>query len=79
MKDYQGITGKKSKYISIVFFLIGLLGAIGFRIILLLNRIDYLLASIAWYLAVILYIFFYAYRVYIEDRRRKIIIKNQLR
>ncbi|MBR9705573.1 hypothetical protein GOV14_00920 [Candidatus Pacearchaeota archaeon] len=79
MGDYQGITGKKSNLISIIFFILGLIGAVGFRIVLLLSKINSLYASIAWYLAIVSYLFFYSYRLYIEERRRKIIVSNRLR
>ncbi len=79
MENYQGITGKKSNFFSLIFFVLGLIGALGFRMILLLNKINYLFASIAWYTAIFSYLFFYGYRLYIEDKRRKIIINNQLR
>lgn len=79
MEQYKGITGKHSSSISIIFFIFGLIGAIGFRIILLLNKINPSFASVAWYAAVIAYLFFYSYRLYIENKRRQIIIVNRLR
>ena len=79
MTRYIGITGKKSNFMAIIFFILGLIAATGFRLILLLNRISSLWSSIVWYTAVILYIFFYAYRFYIEEKRREVIIKDKLR
>jgi len=79
VKNYTGITGGKSKYISLIFFAFGLIGALGFRIILLLNKINPIYASISWYTAIIAYLFFYGYRLYIEEKRRKMVIKDKLR
>ena len=79
MEKYEGVMGRKSRSISILFFIFGLIGALGFRIILLLSKINSLFASVAWYIAIIAYLFFYSYRFYIEDKRRKIIISNRLR
>lgn len=79
MKKYQGITGKNSAVISLLFFVIGVIGAIGFRIILILNRINPIYASISWYIAVISYLFFYGYRLYIDNKRREIVLRNNLR
>ena len=78
-EKYEGITGKKSSSMAIIFFTLGLIGALGFRAVLLLNKIDYLYASIAWYIAIISHLFFYSYRMYIEKRRREIILRNRLR
>ena len=75
---YQGIMGKRSGPYSVLFFVLGLIGALGFRIVLLLNKVDAFLASVTWYTAVIAYIFFYLYRLHIEDRRREIVRKNNL-
>jgi hypothetical protein len=60
-KNYSGITGKNSGVISILFFIFGIIGAIGFRAVLLVNNISSFLASFVWYIAVISYIIFYIY------------------
>ena len=58
--------------------MLGLIGALGFRIVLLLNKIDALLASVTWYTAVIAYIFFYLYRLHIENKRIEIVRNYKL-
>ncbi|MCK5282850.1 MAG: hypothetical protein KAK00_05560 [Nanoarchaeota archaeon] len=78
-ETYEGITGKNSRYLSESFFIIGLLAAICFRLVLILNRVNSVYGSIAWYSAIILYVFFYLFRLYIEEKRRKLITKNKLR
>ncbi|MDP2947382.1 MAG: hypothetical protein Q8N88_04665 [Nanoarchaeota archaeon] len=79
METYNGITGKNSRTISYLFFVIGVIGAIGFRIVLILNKINPIYASISWYVAIIAYLFFYGYRYYIDEKRKLIILKNNLR
>jgi len=75
---YEGIMGKRSGHYSVLFFMLGLIGALGFRIVLLLNKIDALLASVTWYTAVIAYIFFYLYRLHIENKRIEIVRNYKL-
>lgn len=80
MKDsYYGITGKNSKSYSILFFMIGLIGAVGFRIVLIVNKFSSVFASLVWYIATISYIFFYLYRHYIEQRRVQILVSTKLK
>jgi len=78
-EKYEGITGRNSKLYSMLFFVIGLIGAIGFRIVLIVNKFNFLLASLVWYVAVISYIIFYSYRYYIEQKRRQILISSKLK
>ncbi|MBU3906979.1 MAG: hypothetical protein KKA64_01880 [Nanoarchaeota archaeon] len=79
MENYQGITGRKSNTLSIIFFMLGLIGAIGLRVILWVNNWNALWGKFVWYLAMISYIVFYSYRYYIEEKRRDLIIYNKLR
>ena len=71
--------GKKSNQVSLIFFILGLIGALGFRFILILNKINPILANFSWYIAIICYLFFYLYRYYITEKRREIIIRHKLR
>jgi len=79
IEEYSGIFGKKSRKISLYLLLTGIIGGILLRAVLLLSRINYLAASISWYAAMVLFIYFYGYRVYIENKRQKIIEENRLR
>ena len=79
IRTYSGITGKNSKFYSNLFFIIGIIGAIGFRVILFLNIINPFFGIISWYIAIIAYLFFYSYRWYINYKRVSIIIKNKLK
>ena len=62
MQDYTGITGKNSKSISILFFILGLIGAIGLRLVLILSHFNFLASKISWYVAMFSLAFFYYYR-----------------
>ena len=76
--EYHGIFGKRSTFISLVLMLIGIIGSIALRLVLPLSRISNLYASISWYFAMILFIVFYIYRFYVEEKRQAIIISNRL-
>jgi len=76
---YHGIFKEKSERISLYLLLSGIIGGLFLRAVLLLSRINYLWASVSWYIAMVLFIYFYGYRVYIENKRQKIIINNKLR
>jgi len=57
---------------------IGLLSAVAFRLLTIINRIDPALMRPVWYLGVIGYILFFAYRYYITEKRKMTIIDNRL-
>ena len=77
--QYNGIGGKYSGLLSWVFFVLGIIGAIGLRIVLIAQHFNPLLARIVWYVAVIPFIFFYGYRFYIEEKRLGLIEKSRIR
>lgn len=72
----HGLT--KSKWIIDLFFVIGLLGALGLRLVLILSHVDVLYAQISWYVAMVALMIFYYYRIWIENKRRKLILDNNL-
>ncbi len=76
---YNGITGRNSQTYSLLFFIVGLIGAIGFRAVLIINKFDFLLANLVWYVANFSYIFYYLYRYYIEQKRREILVSSRLK
>jgi len=78
-EKFEGITGKNSRNYSLLFFIVGLIGAVGFRAVLIVNKFNFLLASLTWYVANLSYILYYLYRYYIEQKRRKILISSQLK
>ncbi|MBD3379059.1 MAG: hypothetical protein GF408_01190 [Candidatus Omnitrophica bacterium] len=55
------------------FFALGLLSAVSFRSLIILNHFNVELVRIAWYFGTCGYIFFFAYRYYIAHKRRKAI------
>lgn len=79
MRRYYGIFKEKSEKISLFLFLVGTIAGILLRAVLILGRINAGWANIAWYSSMILLIFFYSYRIYIENERQKLIEKHELR
>ena len=77
-KNRTGITGSKSKIFAEFFFYLGLLGALGLRLVLILTHINILYARISWYFAMITLIVFYYFRLWIENKRREIIVNGDL-
>jgi hypothetical protein len=75
---YQGIGGKYSGLLAWIFFILGIIGAVGLRFVLIIQNFNPLYAKVSWYVAMGAFLFFYLYRYIIEDKRRKIIQKNQL-
>ncbi|MFH1248842.1 MAG: hypothetical protein V1660_01700 [archaeon] len=78
-KEYEGVLGKKSRPFSVIFMSLGILSALGLRLVLPLTKINPFYASVSWYSAMLLSAVFYTYRIYVEDRRQDLIINNKLR
>ena len=76
---YQGMMGKHSDTISSILFIIGLIGAIFLRFVLIANYFNTFLAKVLWYIAMTCFVVFYYYRYVIEDKRRKLITESNLR
>ncbi len=77
--SYKGIGGKYSVVLSWLFFVLGIIGAIGLRFVLILQNFNPIFAKVSWYIAMGAFVFFYCYRFIIEDKRRKIIIENNIK
>ena len=61
-----------------LFFVIGLVSAFLFRLLIFFNHYYSSLSRPVWYLAVSGYLMFFGFRYYISRKRRKTIIKNDL-
>lgn len=61
-----------------LFLVIGLISAVAFRLLTILNSTRPDLVRPVWYVGVIGYILFFAYRYYISEKRKKTILKNHL-
>jgi len=61
-----------------LFMAIGLLSAVAFRLLTIVNTFRPELVRPIWYVGVIGYIFFFAYRYYITEKRKKAIRANRL-
>jgi len=79
MERYEGMSGKYSIFVSTFFFILGLIAALGLRLVLILAHYDTLASKLSWYVAIIIYIIFYYYRLTIENKRRNLIVINKLR
>lgn len=78
-EEYYGIFKEKSEKMALVLLWIGIIAGILLRAVLILSRINYLWANFAWYSSMCLLIYFYSYRVYIENKRQKLIVQHNLR
>lgn len=67
-----------SPYIIYMFFLIGLISAIAFRAIIILQHIEPAWVRPVWYVAVAGYLLFFLYRYRISQKRKKAIRDFQL-
>lgn len=65
-------------FIIYTFFLIGLISAVAFRAIIILQHIEPVWVRPVWYLAVVGYLLFFLYRYWISQKRKKAIRDFQL-
>jgi hypothetical protein len=65
-------------FVIYLFMAIGLLSAVAFRLLTIVNTINPALMRPVWYIGVIGYIFFFAYRYHITSKRKKAIRVNRL-
>ena len=61
-----------------LFLVIGLLSAVAFRLVTIINTFAPSLLRPVWYFGVIGYIFFFAYRYHISEKRKTAIRANRL-
>ena len=67
-----------SPFVIYLFLVIGLLSAVAFRLLTIINTFRPSLMRPVWYLGVIGYILFFAYRYHISEKRKKAIHTNRL-
>ncbi len=67
-----------SPFVIYLFLVIGLLSAISFRLLTIINTFSPSLFRPVWYFGVIGYIFFFAYRYHISEKRKNAIRANRL-
>jgi len=65
-------------YIINFFFILGLISAVAFRIIIVFDHIKPALVRPIWYIGVIGYIFFFLYRYAISQKRKKVVDEYNL-
>jgi len=67
-----------SPFVIYLFLVIGLLSAVAFRLMTIINTFSPALLRPVWYFGVIGYIFFFAYRYHISEKRKAAIRANRL-
>ncbi|MBA3003568.1 MAG: hypothetical protein FP813_06925 [Desulfurivibrio sp.] len=67
-----------SPFVIYLFMVIGLLSAVAFRLLTIINTFSPSLMRPVWYFGVIGYIFFFAYRYHISEKRKSAIRANRL-
>ena len=67
-----------SPFVIYLFLVIGLLSAVAFRLLTIINTFTPSLMRPVWYFGVIGYIFFFAYRYHISEKRKNAIRANRL-
>jgi hypothetical protein len=65
-------------FVIYLFLVIGLLSAVAFRLLTIVNTFAPALMRPVWYFGVIGYIFFFAYRYHISEKRKNAIRANRL-
>lgn len=65
-------------FVIYLFMVIGLLSAVAFRLLTIINTFSPSLLRPVWYFGVIGYIFFFAYRYHISEKRKSAIRANRL-
>ncbi|MHB1015390.1 MAG: hypothetical protein ACYC2W_08965 [Desulfurivibrionaceae bacterium] len=65
-------------FVVYLFLVIGLLSAVAFRLVTIINTFSPSLLRPVWYFGVIGYIFFFAYRYHISEKRKNAIRANRL-
>lgn len=75
--DY-GVMGPQGKKYSTFFFILGVVGALAIRLVLILTHVSQFWSSFAWYVAMISYLFFYHHRYAVEKERQELIKKYDL-
>ncbi len=64
--------------VVIFFFLVGILSALAFRALVLVQRFDPVAVRVFWYIGVCGYILFFLYRYLISKKRKRVIRKRNL-
>ena len=65
-------------FVVYLFLVIGLLSAVAFRLVTIINTFRPSLLRPVWYFGVLGYIFFFAYRYHMSEKRKKAIRANRL-
>ncbi len=66
------------KFIVYLFFIIGVISAICFRVLIVFQYYYKSLTRLIWYIGIIGYFFFFLYRFIISRKRKNVILDNKL-
>src|SRR3989338_3952264 len=67
-----------NKSYRILIFIIGIVATVAYRLVVILNHYSQLSVEIAWYIGTIGFIWYFAHRFNIENRRDKLIERLEL-
>ena len=62
-----------NKYYRLLVFAVGIIATVAYRIIIILNNYSSLLVSISWYVGTIGFIWYFAHRYRVQDKRSDLI------
>ena len=62
-----------NKYYRLLVFAVGIIATVAYRIIIILNNYSSLLVSISWYVGTIGFVWYFAHRYRVQDRRSDLI------
>ncbi len=74
MKEYQ----TSSKFYRVLVFWIGIIATLAYRIIIILNHYSQVWVEVAWYIGTIGFIWYFAHRFRVENRREELIKEKKL-
>lgn len=67
-----------SKFYRDLVFVVGIIATFAYRAIVVLNHLDPIWVSIAWYVGTLGFVWYFAHRFRVENKREKLAIKHQL-
>src|SRR3990170_2000780 len=76
---YHHLGDKHNTFFSWLFFILGIIGALGLRFTLIAQHFNPLLGKVIWYVAIIAFLFFYAFSFITESRKTGLIKKHDIK
>jgi hypothetical protein len=60
------------------FFWVGIVATLAYRVIIVLNYYSVVLVKVAWYVGTVGFILYFWHRAYVQGKRRKLVLDNDL-